>query len=326
MDELLFSIIIPVFNNSSYIRDCLNSVQSQKFVEFECVLIDDGSTDGSGDICDEYCVNDARFMCVHKTNGGINHARNVGIRKASGRYILFVDSDDVLQEDSLELYRDNIEKFGMPDVLCANVKTFGEGVCEIPFSSEMLYLKGNSSVQRSYYDRKWYEMAWNKCVRLDLLYKHSLTFDKDIKKHEDSLWSFKLVMCADSVLLLPYVTYNYRLHAQSLIHKMNVDEHGQSMNAVFEKMILYSVHHVNCNQDTKDYLTDLILGFLIYWCKVRGGYDIFQRVYKELSDVYSLCFVKSRYAKGMKILAFVSLCLHGRLLYNLFLVVGSRKA
>ena len=96
------SVIIPVYNKISYIATILKQVKEQSFTDFECLLIDDGSTDGSGEICDKYAALDSRFMVFHIPNGGVSHARNVGLDAVRGEYITFVDSDDSIQDSYLE--------------------------------------------------------------------------------------------------------------------------------------------------------------------------------------------------------------------------------
>ncbi len=96
------SIIIPVYNSEKHLRECLDSVLAQTYTGFEVLLIDDGSTDAGGTICEEYAVRDARFKVFHKENGGVSSARNLGIEKAIGEWITFVDSDDIIYSDYLE--------------------------------------------------------------------------------------------------------------------------------------------------------------------------------------------------------------------------------
>ena len=96
------SIIIPVYNSEKYLRQCLDSVLAQTYTDFEALLIDDGSTDGSGAICDEYAARDARFKVFHKENGGVSSARNLGIDNAQGEWICFVDSDDCLLKNYVQ--------------------------------------------------------------------------------------------------------------------------------------------------------------------------------------------------------------------------------
>lgn len=98
------SIIIPVYKAESYLRTCLDSVTAQTITNWECILIDDGSPDGSGAICDEYATKDSRFHVIHKSNGGAGSARNAGLDFASGDYVCFVDSDDYISPDYLESF------------------------------------------------------------------------------------------------------------------------------------------------------------------------------------------------------------------------------
>ena len=110
------SIIIPVYNSENTLRRCLNSVLAQTFTDFECLLVDDGSTDDSGRICDEYAEKDKRFRVFHKENGGVSSARNVGLDNASGEWITFVDSDDWIEGSFL----DSLLNFGNGSLRISN--------------------------------------------------------------------------------------------------------------------------------------------------------------------------------------------------------------
>ena len=102
MENELISIIVPIFNVENYLRECLDSIHHQTYENFECLLIDDGSSDNSAVICKEYVAKDSRFHYFKKENGGVSSARNFGIEQATGTYITFVDSDDWLEWHSLE--------------------------------------------------------------------------------------------------------------------------------------------------------------------------------------------------------------------------------
>ena len=106
----LISIIIPVYNVEDYIRPCLDSILAQTYTNFEAILVDDGSKDGSGRICDEYAEKDSRFIVVHKENGGVSSARNKGLEIAKGEWVLFCDSDDTLYPYSLIILIKHIDK------------------------------------------------------------------------------------------------------------------------------------------------------------------------------------------------------------------------
>ena len=120
---MLFSIIIPVYNVELYLRDCLNSVLGQTCPDWEAICVNDGSTDGSGDILEEYAGKDPRFKVVTKANGGLSSARNAGMEKAEGDYIVFLDSDDWLVANALEILAGKVNG---EDMLCFSGRRFFE--------------------------------------------------------------------------------------------------------------------------------------------------------------------------------------------------------
>src|SRR5690606_27273688 len=107
------SVIIPVYNAEKYLRECIDSVLAQTFDDFELLLINDGSTDGSGKICDEYAQKDARVKVFHKENGGVSSARNLGLDNAKGEWITFIDSDDWIGENYFYCLTLNNENVGL---------------------------------------------------------------------------------------------------------------------------------------------------------------------------------------------------------------------
>lgn len=105
---MLISVIVPVYNVENYLCKCVDSIINQTYNNLEIILVDDGSTDGSASICDEYVLKDSRVKVIHKENGGVSSARNIGIAEASGEYICFVDSDDWLELDYFEIGRAHV--------------------------------------------------------------------------------------------------------------------------------------------------------------------------------------------------------------------------
>lgn len=117
------SVVIPVYNVKHVLRQCLDSVLSQTLAEWECILIDDGSTDDSGTLCDEYARKDSRFIVIHQENSGVSIARNIGIEHATGKYITFIDSDDWVSENYLAglFEKTNDSQMALADVRCFDV-------------------------------------------------------------------------------------------------------------------------------------------------------------------------------------------------------------
>ena len=103
ISKKLISIIVPVYNVENYMEECLDSIKNQTHKDIEVILVNDGSTDGSREICERYCEKDSRFKLINQENQGLSEARNVGVRVSTGEYIFFVDSDDVVKVDILEI-------------------------------------------------------------------------------------------------------------------------------------------------------------------------------------------------------------------------------
>lgn len=111
------SIIIPVYNAERFLRRCLDSVLNQSYSNWECIIVDDGSKDSSFAICDEYVKTDSRFKVIHKENGGVSEARNIGLSQLSGEWVTFVDSDDELTLDALKYFTEGMERYPKASVL-----------------------------------------------------------------------------------------------------------------------------------------------------------------------------------------------------------------
>ena len=102
MDEVLISVVVPVYNVEHYLKKCVDSICHQTYRNLEIILVDDGSTDCSGSLCDEFATSDSRIRVIHKSNGGLSDARNAGMELASGEWWMFVDSDDYIAPDTAE--------------------------------------------------------------------------------------------------------------------------------------------------------------------------------------------------------------------------------
>ena len=120
------SIIVPVYNVEEYIHRCIDSILAQTFTDFELILVNDGSHDQCGKICDEYAENDSRIKVIHKKNGGLSDARNAGLEIAQGEYIGFVDSDDYIEHDMYEKLIEACKEYNSKLAMCGRYKVLGE--------------------------------------------------------------------------------------------------------------------------------------------------------------------------------------------------------
>ena len=126
-EQPLISVIVPVYNVEKYLKKCVNSITSQTYENLEILLVDDGSTDSSGQICNEFEKNDARIKVIHKKNGGLSDARNAGLDRAKGQYYAFIDSDDYIQDNTIEIMLNAVKKNKSEIAICNMIRFLEEG-------------------------------------------------------------------------------------------------------------------------------------------------------------------------------------------------------
>ncbi len=199
------SVIVPVYNVENYIRDMLLSVQRQTFADFEAVIVNDGSTDGSQQIIDEFCREDERFRCFVKANGGVASARNKGLEKARGRYVVFYDPDDIIPEDSLEKMHAAAAAADADMVVGVMLeKSLGESL--IYMHSQKLAKQKRISPLDSHFFGAW--SLCNKMFSLDFLKKHDIRVEK-MSNAEDGVFTFCALNHAKRITGCDTIAYNY---------------------------------------------------------------------------------------------------------------------
>ena len=198
----LISIIVPVYNAEKYIQRCLDSLQQQTLQNIEMVIVDDGSTDGSGAICDEYARRDSRVRVFHKTNGGVSSARNLGLDQAQGEFVCFVDADDVVLADALSILVKGMKNGA--DLSIGGYEVYDE--CDNRTFSVRERLTEHISVRecmvQMYYPKYYYYQGylWNKLFRREIIQADSLRFDESIFFNEDRLFVVQYLCCCKSVV------------------------------------------------------------------------------------------------------------------------------
>ena len=169
MENDLISIIIPVYNVEKYINKCLESVINQTYRNLEIILVDDGSEDKSGKICEEISIKDNRIRVIHKENGGLSDARNIGLDNSNGEYIAFIDSDDFIERDMIEFLYYNINKYDADISICSNY-IFDEEECIDNSTKEIKVYNRLEILKEVLLDEKIRSYAWNKMYKRDLFY------------------------------------------------------------------------------------------------------------------------------------------------------------
>lgn len=186
MNEIKISIIMPVYNVEAYVGKAIESILAQSFTDYEFLIVDDGTPDKSGEICDEYAKKDARIQVIHKENGGAPSARNTAIEMARGKYVYFLDSDDWAEPDMLSDMYALAEKNEAELVVCGYyIDTYygdrhlSEKICV----DDRVYTDAQSFREQSYryFDRNMLYTPWNKLYRMDMIQRYNLRFP-------DTLW------------------------------------------------------------------------------------------------------------------------------------------
>ena len=229
----MISIIVPVYNVEAYLKQCLDSIRAQTYENFEVILVDDGSTDLCGKICDDYSKQDGRFKEIHKKNGGLMDAWKNGLEYANSDLIMFVDSDDWVEKNILEiLYNEYLRT--MADIVC----------CSFVHSFKDKEIPDDHNVKPGYYDKKKIESnifpvlindgvplsrgvricRWAKLIKKELLIRNLFWTDNQITIGEDLNIMFPVIMEASSIDILPkQYLYHYRANDASIMKKVSSD-------------------------------------------------------------------------------------------------------
>ena len=223
--EPLVSIIIPVYNVESYLRECVDSVIRQTYVNLEIILVDDGSTDSSGSVCDEYAHRDQRARVIHKQNGGISSARNAGFDASHGEYVFFLDSDDYIAADTIECLVESME-IGSYDFISFEgvaVRDGGEND-KRQYDDENYYSKkhkyasssANQLLSQQLANREFCPCVWLLFLRRSFLINNNIRFYHGII-YEDVLYSFYVYCMGKQAKFVHRKLYFHRIRSGSII-------------------------------------------------------------------------------------------------------------
>lgn len=258
------SIIIPVFNVEKYLEQCINSVLQQSYHNFEVILVDDGSTDSSGSMCDSFAQKDTRVKVIHKTNGGLSDARNVGIKYVSGEYIMFLDSDDYWDSSQcLEFFVSKLRENKI-DILTFRYKKYIESekryVECLPSvnENEINSLFSKNEILRALLDHGLYlSSACNKILRTDFIKKNNLYFKVGITS-EDIDWCARCMIYVKHILYMNIDCYVYRQRDYSISHNLKYKNMYDLKNNIIECVNLGSKFN------TTDEFYDIYYTFVAY--------------------------------------------------------------
>lgn len=237
MKRPTISVIIPIYNVESYLVQCVDSVRNQTYKEIEIILVNDGSPDNSPAICDEYAQKDNRVKVIHKENGGLSDARNEGLKKATGDFVVFLDSDDYwLDQDFLEsIFTDRT--LYLSDLILFKHVPFIEGDiihrrsdCSL---SKINVMNKTEALNYLIYNDLFSISAWSKIVRRSILLDNDIIFEKG-RLSEDLDWSFRLLLAVRSIKGYDKRVYAYRIRKGSITHTFS-SKHMDDLLTVVER-------------------------------------------------------------------------------------------
>lgn len=232
---MLISVIVPVYNVEKYLGKCVDSLLGQTYRELEIILVDDGSPDRCGEICDAYAKKDHRIKVIHKENGGLSDARNAGIKKASGEYLLFVDSDDYIERDLIEKVAEAAEKTKCDMVMFDYVRE--EETFSLPLYSELpehkvLTLESNPEILISTLS------AWSKLYRREFYLEQGHWFPKG-RLYEDLGSIPKLFLDAGSIVYVKGAFYHYLIRPGSIMTSTKFEKNYTDRTAMYQAILDY---------------------------------------------------------------------------------------
>lgn len=260
----LISVIVPIYNISELIERCAFSIMNQTYKNIEIILVNDGSTDNSGDICNRLSDEDDRIKVIHKINGGLSDARNCGIHNSTGDYISFVDGDDYIEKDAYEKIVEKIIEFE-PEVVIGNATKV-----DIDSQNKVSLMKSKSIEGKlisgiEYYVKSIQEdsmavCAWLSICKRDFLLENNLLFKEGIL-HEDSHWTPRMLLNAEKVIYFNFEFYKYMVREGSIMTKKDKTKNGiDIINICYELEELFkNVANKEYRKIINDNLLDLYL-------------------------------------------------------------------
>ena len=241
--EVLISVIVPVYNTEQYLQDCIQSIISQSFTNWELILVDDGSTDGSAAMCDEYTKKDSRVRVFHKANGGVSSARNLGLKHAKGKWVTFIDSDDWLESSYLSVLMQPTPEIEASDLIISYPKKY-TATSEVLLPTERY--EGVISVENIFLlfsechlDR--YTYLHSKFFQKAFIDKWNLRFDEKMPMGEDHAFLYSCLLKVHKIYVLKGANYNYRYvagGASKRLYSLDTEFYGYNkIHALISSMI-----------------------------------------------------------------------------------------
>ncbi len=235
----MISVIVPVYNVFPYLRECVATICRQTFTDLEILLIDDGSTDESGALCDDFAKRDTRIKVIHQKNQGLSCARNTGIEQAGGEYLVFIDSDDRIHPEMIQIMYNAMCQYDVELVICSHKRIQEkepQGCYEKKVKVEAQdteVLSGRECIKRTNtYERVDMTVAWNKLYRKSLFQYLRYPIGR---MHEDEFLTYKILYSLKECVYIKIPLYEYRMREGSIMGNKNICRLKDKLDATEEK-------------------------------------------------------------------------------------------
>lgn len=218
------SVIVPIYNMERFLNRCLDSIINQTYRNLEIILINDGSTDTSGDICDIYAWKDIRIKVIHQPNAGVSSARNAGIGIAKGDYISFIDPDDWIENNMYEILVKHIQEDSV-DIIRFNAERKGDIINTLPFKNKYSGKEFESEIQLAFIGAIKFGgmfilgVLWLHIFRREVVEKNNIRFNNKLHRCEDRLFTLSVILNSENILFIDDILYHYEVNDNSLSNK-----------------------------------------------------------------------------------------------------------
>lgn len=291
------SVIVPVYKVENFLNRCVDSIINQTYKRIEIILVNDGSPDNSGNICDMYAEIDSRVRVIHKNNGGLSDARNSGFSMANGEYTIFIDSDDYIELDAIEKMI-SFARLNQLDIVCCNAYKIINDEYEtrnsiIVGGTTDQIMSGQEYLIDSIIKKKYTAAVWTRMYKTSLLKNKSIFFKKGIL-HEDEDWTPRVLLAANRVGYYNFTFYNYIVREGSITQVQNREKHIRDVIATCNELVK-TINHLKIDCLSKkilnDYYARLYMNTVTY-----GVYN--KKTYKDIIDkkfvIRNAYFIKSK--------------------------------
>ena len=325
----MYSFIVSIYNVENYLAQCLDSIINQTYGDFEVILVDDGSTDNSGKICDQFQIKDNRIRVIHKQNEGLMSTRKIGVKEAKGKYICFIDGDDYISSDLLETYKRIHSKFDIDVICCGYTESYIDENKEIKLDLPTgLYNKNKLEKEiypymlskRPFFNFFINPSVWSKCFKKELIQDLYEKIPLNISLGEDVALTYDALLKAENVYILGYTGYMYRQNPKSMTHTYDkkLFEKVTNLATFLEKNLSRS--KFNLNKQTIDYIIYLLYLSIDNEFKYNDEKDLNNKI-KNFSKYLNV----SVFNNALREISpdnlkdkFIILCLKHRLLHTLY--------